>query len=65
MNIKSLGDITNNPARASSLIRGTVSYQREKYQRDLTDKVNVASDQAVMVPSGSSGLIVEVDGAGF
>ena len=64
MNIKSLGEITNNPARTSSLRRGTVSYQPENYQGDRTDKVKVANDQAVTVPSASSGLIVEVDGAG-
>jgi len=46
MKIKSLGDITNNPARASS-------------------KANVATDQAVMVPSASSESIVAVDGAAF
>ena len=63
MNIKSLGDITNNPARINSLTYGAVSHQPEKYRWDGADTVNEARDQAVIVPSGSSGLIREMDGA--
>ena len=64
MNIKSLGDIVNNPARANSLARGVCELQSRKYQGDdWTDRVNAAKDQVVMVPSASSESIVIVDGA--
>lgn len=65
MNIKSLGDITNNPPRTSSLTHGSMSYQPEGHHGEGTDRVNVASDQAVIVPSGSSGLVVKVGDVGF
>ena len=67
MNIKSLGDITNSPARTSSLVRETLcELPAGQYQLGGgTHRTNVANDQAVMVPSASSESIAVVDCAIF
>jgi len=65
MNIRSLGDIVNNPARASSLAHDICEPPTRKYQGDRTDKVNAAIDQAVVVPSASSESIAAEGGVAF
>ena len=62
INIRSLGDIVNKPARASSLGHEKCEVPTRTCQGDRTDKVNAANDQAVMVPSASSASIAAVGG---
>lgn len=65
MNIKSLGDKTNKPARASNLAHERSELPAGKYQGDGTDRANAANDQVVMIPSASSESITAVDCAVF
>ena len=66
MNIKSLGDIMNNPARTTNLAREICEFPAGKYQRDYrTDKANAPNDQEVIVPSASSDSTATVDSAAF
>ena len=65
MNIKSLGDMTNNPARESNLAHETSELPAGKYQGDGTDRTNAANDQVVTIPSASSESITGVDCSAF